>query len=44
MEALKKSIAERGGAAPPALVEAEKKAPKSAPAADAKPTRRRKTG
>jgi DNA end-binding protein Ku len=46
MEALKKSIAERGGAAAlPALVEADtKKAPKSAPAADAKPARRRKTG
>jgi DNA end-binding protein Ku len=44
MEALKKSIAERGGAAAsPSLVEA-KKAPKSAPAADAKPARRRKTG
>src|SRR5271156_6500213 len=42
MEALKKSIAERGGAA---FVEADqKKAPKSAPAADAKPARRRKTG
>ena len=38
MEALKKSIAERGGAAAsPALVESDKKkAPKSAPAADAK--------
>jgi DNA end-binding protein Ku len=46
MEALKKSIAERGGpAASPALVEADKKkAPKSAPAADAKPARRSKTG
>ncbi len=52
MEALKKSLAERGApaAAPvsntaPALVEAaSKKAPKSAPAADAKPSRRRKTG
>jgi DNA end-binding protein Ku len=46
MEALKKSIAERGGAAAsPALVEADKKKePKSAPAADAKPGRRRKTG
>jgi DNA end-binding protein Ku len=46
MEALKKSIAERGGAAAsPVIVEAEKKkAPKSAPAADGKPARRRKTG
>jgi DNA end-binding protein Ku len=45
MEALKKSIAERGTTAAPTLVEADKKkAPKSAPAADAKPTRRRKTG
>jgi DNA end-binding protein Ku len=46
MEALKKSIAERGSAAAsPAFVEADtKKAPKSAPAADAKPARRRKTG
>ena len=45
MEALKKSIAERGATAAPTLVEADKKkAPKSAPAADAKPTRRRKTG
>jgi DNA end-binding protein Ku len=46
MEALKKSIAERGGAAAsPVIVEADKKkAPKSAPAADAKPARRRKTG
>jgi DNA end-binding protein Ku len=46
MEALKKSIAERGApAAAPTLVEADqKKAPKSAPAADAKPSRRRKTG
>jgi DNA end-binding protein Ku len=46
MEALKKSIAERGAAAAsPALVEPDtKKAPKSAPAADAKPARRRKTG
>jgi DNA end-binding protein Ku len=52
MEALKKSIAERGSgavvAAPvsaPELVEpSKKKAPKSAPAADAKPARRRKTG
>ncbi len=46
MEALKKSIAERGGtAASPVIVEADKKkAPKSAPAADAKPARRRKTG
>ena len=46
MEALKKSIAERGGAAAsPVIVEADKKkASKSAPAADAKPARRRKTG
>jgi DNA end-binding protein Ku len=52
MEALKKSIAERGSAAAaagpvsaPALVEpSEKKAPKSAPATDSKPARRRKTG
>ena len=46
MEALKKSIAERGAlAATPTLVEADKKkAPKSAPAEDAKPSRRRKTG
>ena len=47
MEALKKSIAERGAAAPaaPTLVEAStKKGPKSAPAAEAKPARRRKTG
>jgi DNA end-binding protein Ku len=46
MEALKKSIAERGGAAAsPVIVEADKKkAPKSAPATDAKPARRRKTG
>jgi DNA end-binding protein Ku len=52
MEALKKSIAERGtGAAAagpvsaPALVEpSKKKAPKSAPATDSKPARRRKTG
>ena len=51
MEALKKSIAERGGAAAaapisaPALVEpSTKKAPKSAPATDSKPARRRKTG
>jgi DNA end-binding protein Ku len=51
MEALKKSIAERGSAAAaapasaPALVEpSKKKAPKSAPAADSKPARRRKTG
>ena len=50
MEALKKSIAERGApaAAPtsaPELVEpSKKKAPKSAPAAEAKPARRRKTG
>ena len=39
MEALKKSIAERGAPAAPTLVEADKKkAPKSAPAADAKPS------
>jgi DNA end-binding protein Ku len=52
MEALKKSIAERGSASPqataaPALVETETKKgpePTSAPAADAKPGRRRKTG
>ena len=46
MDALKKSIAERGApAAVPTLVEApKKKAPKSAPAADAKPARRSKTG
>jgi DNA end-binding protein Ku len=46
MEALKKSIAERGApAGAPALVEApKKKAPKSAPPADAKPARRSKTG
>ncbi len=50
MEALKKSIAERGApaAAPtsaPELVEpSKKKAPKSAPAAEGKPARRRKTG
>ncbi len=48
MEALKKSIADRGvavAAAAPALVETgKKKASKSAPAADAKPARGRKTG
>ena len=51
MEALKKSIAERGPAAAaapvsaPTLVEpSKKKAPKSAPATDSKPARRRKTG
>src|ERR1700733_783600 len=47
MEALKKSIADRGVAAAtaPALVETgKKKASKSAPAADAKPARGRKTG
>jgi DNA end-binding protein Ku len=46
MEALKKSIAERGApASAPALVEAnEKKEPRSAPAAEVKPARRRKTG
>jgi DNA end-binding protein Ku len=50
MDALKKSIAERGGAAAapisaPALVEpSKKKAPKSAPATEAKPARPRKTG
>jgi DNA end-binding protein Ku len=47
MEALKKSIAERGttvSASPTLVPPATKKAPKSAPAADAKPSRRRKTG
>jgi DNA end-binding protein Ku len=46
MEALKKSIAERGSAAasPEVLQTDKKKAPKSAPAADAKPARSRKTG
>jgi DNA end-binding protein Ku len=51
MEALKKSIAERGSGAvagpvaAPELVEpSKKKAPKSAPAADSKPARGRKTG
>ena len=47
MEALKKSIAERGAppAAAPILVEpGSKKGPKSAPATEAKPSRRRKTG
>jgi DNA end-binding protein Ku len=51
MDALKKSIAERssgaaaGPVAAPELVQPlKKKAPKSAPAADAKPARRRKTG
>jgi DNA end-binding protein Ku len=51
MEALKKSIAERGTAAAaapasaPELVEpSKKKAPKSSPAAEAKPARGRKTG
>jgi DNA end-binding protein Ku len=46
MEALKRSLAERGGAAPAAAsVEAsEKKAPKSVSTGDAKPSRRRKTG
>ena len=46
MEALKKSIAERGAvAAAPTLVDAgSKKGPKSAPATEAKPARRRKTG
>jgi DNA end-binding protein Ku len=47
MEALKKSIADRGAAPPstPALVETgKKKASKSATVADAKPTRTRKTG
>ena len=50
MEALKKSIAERGSAAAaasgtPELVEpSRKKAPNSAPATDSKPARRRKTG
>ena len=48
MEALKKSIAERGAQPPPAaptLVEpAKKKAPKSAAVTEAKPARGRKTG
>jgi hypothetical protein len=46
MEALKKSIAERGApAAAPTLVEAStKKASKSAAVTDAKPARTRKTG
>ena len=45
MEALKKSIAERGPATAPALVETgKKKAAKSATVADAKPARSRKTG
>jgi DNA end-binding protein Ku len=46
MEALKKSIAERGApSAAPTLVEAgKKKAPKSAAVTDAKPARGRKTG
>jgi DNA end-binding protein Ku len=50
MEALKKSIAERGSTAAsptptPELVEpSKKKAPKAAPAAEAKPARGRKTG
>jgi DNA end-binding protein Ku len=52
MEALKKSIAERGSGAAvagpvsaPELVEpSKKKAPKSAPETDSKPARRRKTG
>jgi DNA end-binding protein Ku len=47
MEALKKSLTERGTApaTTPTLVEAgTKKAPKSAPAAESKPSRRRKTG
>jgi DNA end-binding protein Ku len=51
MDALKKSIADRGTAAAaapvsaPTLVEpSKKKAPKSAPATDSKPARRRKTG
>jgi DNA end-binding protein Ku len=45
MEALKKSIADRGATAAPTLVEPDKKkAPKSTPAAEAKPTRGRKTG
>jgi DNA end-binding protein Ku len=46
MEALKKSIAERGApTAAPILVEpGSKKGPKSAPATEAKPSRRRKTG
>jgi DNA end-binding protein Ku len=45
MEALKKSIAERGVSAGPAVVDtAKKKASKSATVADAKPARTRKTG
>jgi DNA end-binding protein Ku len=50
MDALKKSIAERGAApaapvtAPTLMEPAKKKAPKSAPAAEAKPARGRKTG
>jgi DNA end-binding protein Ku len=47
MEALKKSIAERGtpaSAAPTLVAPAAKKVPKSATVADAKPSRRRKTG
>ncbi len=46
MEALKKSIAERGAAtAAPTLVEAGgKKGPKTAAVTEAKPARRRKTG
>jgi DNA end-binding protein Ku len=47
MEALKKSIAERGttaSASPTLVAPSAKKAPKSAPVADAKPSRRRKTG
>jgi non-homologous end joining protein Ku len=49
MEALKKSIAERGAPAPaaaaPTLVEpAKKKAPKTATVTESKPARGRKTG
>jgi DNA end-binding protein Ku len=44
MEALKKSIAERGAAAPTLVEASTKKSPKSAPAAGAKPSRQRKTG
>jgi len=47
MEALKKSIAERGtsaSASPTLVAPATKKAPKSATVAEAKPSRRRKTG
>jgi DNA end-binding protein Ku len=44
MEALKKSIAERGAAAPTLVEASTKKSPKSASAAGAKPSRQRKTG